>query len=71
MKGAKRRHIAKTITWRFVASCATFVMSYLFFSDDPDIVRKASSIVLIESGLKMALYYLHERAWYKTKFGIK
>ena len=70
LPNAKKRHIAKTITWRIVATSTTFVLSYLFFRDDAQAVEKASGVAGTEFFLKMLLYYLHERAWYRTKFGI-
>lgn len=66
-----KRHIAKTLTWRVIASGTTFVLAYLFFRDDEAAVEKAGGIAAVESVLKMAFYYVHERAWYKSNFGIK
>jgi uncharacterized membrane protein len=70
IKNAKKRHIAKTLTWRVIATSTTFVLSYLFFRDDAQAVSKATGVAVTEFFLKMLLYYLHERAWYKTKFGL-
>ncbi|MBG28143.1 MAG: hypothetical protein CL852_05420 [Crocinitomicaceae bacterium] len=36
-----------------------------FFQDDAKAVQKATSVAVAESVLKMALYYFHERAWYR------
>lgn len=68
---SKKRHIAKTITWRVIASLTTFTLALLFFRDDPNATEKATGIAIIESILKMILYYFHERAWYKSNFGLK
>ncbi len=70
LKNANKRHIAKTLTWRVIATSTTFILSYLFFRDDAQAVAKASGVAGTEFFLKMILYYLHERAWYRTKFGI-
>jgi uncharacterized membrane protein len=59
-KKSRIRHIAKSITWRIVASITTFVLAYLFFGD----LAKASGLMAVEVVIKMLLYYLHERAWY-------
>lgn len=67
----RKRHIAKAITWRVIASGTTFLLAMLFFKDTEDAVEKATYVAIIESFLKMALYYFHERAWYKSKFGIQ
>ena len=67
---SKRRHIAKTITWRIIASTTTFILAYIFFQDDPNVAEKATSVAIAETILKMALYYFHERAWYRVNFGV-
>ncbi len=68
---SKKRHIAKTITWRIIASLTTFVLAILFFRDDPDATQKATGIAIAESILKMIFYYFHERMWYKSSCGLK
>lgn len=56
-----KRHIAKTITWRIVGTLDTVLLSWLI-SGNPTIGLK---IGLAEVITKMALYYLHERTWFK------
>lgn len=71
MKDQSRlRHIAKAITWRIIASGTTFLLALFFFDDHPNALENATGIALAESVLKMIFYYLHERVWYKTRFGI-
>jgi len=60
-KLSRRRHLAKTITWRIVASATPFMLTYVVFGD----IKAASGIVVAESILKMMLYYFHERAWFR------
>lgn len=67
---SQKRHIAKTITWRIIASLTTFVIAYLFFRDDAAAAEKAGGVALTESIIKMGLYYYHERIWYKSNFGL-
>lgn len=67
---SKKRHLAKTITWRIIASLTTFILAILFFKDDPHATEKATGIAIAESILKMVLYYFHERFWYKSNFGL-
>ena len=62
----RKRHLAKTITWRLVGTMDTMVLGWLI-SGNPMIGVKVG---LAELVTKMVLYYLHERIWYKTKFGI-
>ncbi|MDX2360041.1 MAG: DUF2061 domain-containing protein [Crocinitomicaceae bacterium] len=70
MDQSKKRHIAKAVTWRLIASVTTFTLAYLFFKDNEDAIEKASGIALAEAFIKMILYYFHERAWYKADFGL-
>lgn len=67
---SRKRHIAKTITWRIIASATTFVLAMIFFRDDPNATEKATGVAITESILKMIFYYLHERVWYKSNFGL-
>ncbi|MEP1093913.1 MAG: DUF2061 domain-containing protein [Cyclobacteriaceae bacterium] len=67
----KRRHLAKTITWRIVASLTTFLLTVFFFKDDPNATQKAANVALIEAALKMILYYYHERVWFRIKLAIR
>ena len=60
-KKSRIRHIAKTITWRLVASITTFSLVYLFTGD----INKATWLMASEIVLKLLLYYAHERAWFK------
>jgi uncharacterized membrane protein len=55
------RHIIKTITWRLIGTIDTIMIAWLI-SGDP---RTGLKIGGIELFTKMALYYLHERAWFK------
>ena len=67
---SQKRHIAKTITWRVVASTTTFILAWFFFQDDPLVAEKATGVAIAETIIKMALYYLHERVWYRVDFGV-
>jgi uncharacterized membrane protein len=59
------RHLAKAFTWRVIASITTFFLAWVFFRDDSEAVVKATWVALTEAGLKMILYYFHERAWFR------
>lgn len=65
------RHLYKTITWRVLASFTTFIIAFLIFRDDEAAVEKASGIAIVESFLKMILYYLHERVWYRQNLDLE
>lgn len=68
---SQKRHLAKTITWRVIASITTFIIAMIFFKDDPLAAEKATGVAITESIVKMGLYYFHERIWYKSNFGLK
>ena len=59
------RSIAKGVSWRFIATGTTVVIVYVFFG------RLDLAIVagIIESVLKIALYWVHERIWQRVKWG--
>lgn len=65
------RHLAKTISWRVLASLTTFLLAIAFFRNEPGAIEKATAVALVESILKMLFYYLHERAWYRSKYGLE
>ena len=62
-----KRHIAKAITWRIVGTVDTILLSW-FISGNPFTGLKIGFAEVIT---KMALYYLHERVWFKVKLGVK
>jgi len=62
----KRRHIAKTITWRIIASTDTLLIAWVITGS----WKIGGGIAIIEVITKMILYYLHERAWYAYNWGV-
>lgn len=63
---SQRRHLFKTITWRALGTLDTIVLSWII-SGNPFTGLK---IGLAEVITKMALYYFHERFWYKINYGL-
>jgi len=63
----KARRLLKAITWRLVASGATFLFSLLFFQDSPNLVEKSAGLVASLIVVKIALFYLHEIIYEKWK----
>ena len=62
----KKRHIAKTLTWRILATSDTFIIAWLITGE-----INWAAIAGVEVITKIILYYVHERAWYKySKLGI-
>jgi len=63
---SRKRHIAKTITWRMVGTVDTMLLAWII-SGDPLIGLKVG---LTEVATKMVLYYFHERIWYRINYGL-
>jgi uncharacterized membrane protein len=57
--------IAKAISWRFVGTADTFILSWLISGS----TKLAAAISVTEFFTKITLYWMHERAW--LKFGVK
>jgi uncharacterized membrane protein len=60
-----KRSLVKTISWRITGSTATFLISYLIIGS----VAISGTIALIQVTFNTLLYYIHERAWNKIKWG--
>jgi uncharacterized membrane protein len=62
-----KRHIGKAISYRFLGTLQTIIISYIFTGN----FVISSSIGIVELCIKPLIYFLHERAWYKwIKFGV-
>ena len=59
------RSLIKTITWRILASLDTFLIAW-FVSGS---ISVGGWIATIEVITKIILYYFHERAWNRVKWG--
>ena len=55
----QKRTIAKTITWRILASLTTFIIAWILTGD----LLIGASIGSLEAIAKIFLYYFHERIW--------
>ncbi len=67
IKETKTRSIIKSITWRFLATLTTVSLVYIFTGK----IDMAVEIGGIEVILKVIIYFVHERVWYKIGFGKK
>ncbi len=63
---SKKRHIAKTFTWRLIGTIDTIILAWVI-SGDPMVGLKVGGAEVVT---KIILYYLHERVWYKSDFGL-
>ena len=61
-----KRHLAKTITWRIIGTLDTMGLSWII-TGSPTMALKIGAL---EVCTKMALYFLHERVWFKINFGL-
>ena len=58
---SRKRHIAKTFTWRMVGTLDTILLSWIITGNP----LTGAKIGLSELLTKMVLYYLHERVWFR------
>ncbi|WP_457743506.1 adenylyl-sulfate kinase [Sulfurimonas sp.] len=66
-KETNKRSIVKGISWRVIATTTTVIIVYVFFGR----LDLAIATGVIESVLKVGLYWAHERAWFKINWGRK
>ena len=63
----KRRHIAKTISYRLVSTTIGFLTMWVVTGS----IKYGAAFGVAELVWKPIQYYLHERIWYKwIKFGL-
>ena len=62
------RTIAKTISWRLVASATTFAVVFAAFGKDRAI-EVIAAVIGVEAVAKMGIYYVHERLWENVNWG--
>ena len=59
------RSIAKAVSYRVLGSLSTALIVYVFSGN----AKVSIGVGALDVVLKMALYYLHERAWNHISFG--
>ena len=65
MSEQNRRSLAKAISWRITGTVDTFLISWLITGE----LALAGGIAATEVVTKIALYWLHERAWNRVSWG--
>lgn len=65
MKESKKRSCIKSITWRILATLTTVTISYFYLND----MSIAAKIGVLDSSIKFAMHYAHERAYSRLKWG--
>lgn len=64
----KKRHIAKTISYRVISTLIGFVIMWAVSGS----VKVGAAFGVAELVYKPIQYYIHERIWYRyIKFGLK
>ena len=64
----KKRHIAKTISYRIVSTAIGFLIMWLISGS----IKVGAAFGVAELVYKPIQYYIHERIWYKfIKYGLK
>ena len=58
-KESRLRSLLKGLTWRVIATTTVILIAYFTIGD----ISVALQIGFIEFFIKLAIYYLHERAW--------
>ena len=64
----RKRHIAKTISYRIVSTVIGFLLMWLISGS----IKVGAAFGVAELIYKPIQYYIHERVWYKwIKYGLK
>jgi uncharacterized membrane protein len=64
----RKRHIAKTISYRIISTLIGFVIIWLVSGS----IKVGAAFGVTELIYKPIQYYLHERIWYKwIKYGLR
>lgn len=64
----KKRHVAKTISYRIISTLIGFLIMYAVSGS----IKVGAAFGLAELVYKPIQYYIHERIWYKwIRYGIK
>lgn len=62
-----KRSIIKAITWRILATFVTMIVVYVFTKE----IVLSLEVGGIALGIKLIVYYFHERVWGKISWGTK
>ena len=57
-----KRHLAKSLTWRFIGSIDTLLFAWLVTGS----LNEGLNVSLITTVTKLIWYYIHEQAWFKS-----
>ncbi len=60
-----KRSLAKSLSWRFFATIITASVAYWITGE----ASFAIEIGLLDTSIKFVVYYFHERAWLRIRYG--
>lgn len=60
-----KRTLLKTITFRIIATTTTMLIFYIF----TDNIALSVGVGIVDTILKMFIYYFHEQAWNRISYG--
>lgn len=66
-KSALIRHLLKTVSYCVLGTLVTFISAYAISSS----IQISSLLSITEFVIKSIIYFLHERMWYRSDFGVK
>jgi uncharacterized membrane protein len=62
---SRRRSLVKSISWRILAAIITTLVALALTGE----MAFAAKIGLIDTSVKLLIYFLHERIWNKINYG--
>ena len=62
----RRRSIAKTLSWRVIATLITTMVAWILTRE----LVWAVEIGLLDTTIKLFAYYGHERLWLRIRYGV-
>lgn len=62
-----KRSLAKSISWRILGFLITSFIAFIVTKN----ITLATSLGLLDASIKIIIYYIHERGWALTRFGIE
>ncbi|NCA83968.1 MAG: DUF2061 domain-containing protein [Clostridia bacterium] len=74
IKDSPTRSFLKAVSWRFIASATTFLVTFIIFKNATDktvdeVLEAAWYVTMVEFSAKIFIYYLHERMWTNIRWG--
>ena len=63
----RKRHLAKAVTYRFFGSLGTAGVAYVLSGN----LQLSAQVWIADTIVKVGLYYVHERLWYRVRWGVQ